>query len=313
MYLKYWNLNEEPFRQIATDRMVFMSMQYREGLARLFYLFDQKRTAGMITGPYGVGKTLTFEFLRRRALRDKAQVIQIDAIPNGSLPMARHILRCLGLPDAASTLAEALMTLQVHARQSAPRLKHTLLLVDEAQQLVEGDGFYLVHYLCNLRIGEGGEDPLFTTIIAGTDLLREAMKAQDSLRRRIQLDWRLNPLSERETVEYVQHHIAIAGAPGVKRMDAQRIAVAVALRQRLHRRGVGQFHRRNHQVLHARRPRRRPHRIGVGRELGGVEVAVGVYPGGHGGDGAMFRGWAGQLMVFSGSRACLACASSSHF
>ena len=51
MYLKYWNLNEEPFRQIATDRMVFMSMQYREGLARLFYLFDQKRTAGMITGP----------------------------------------------------------------------------------------------------------------------------------------------------------------------------------------------------------------------------------------------------------------------
>ena len=211
MYLKYWNLTEEPFRQIATDRMVFMSMQYREGLARLFYLFDQKRTAGMITGPYGVGKTLTFEFLRRRALRDKAQVIQIDAIPNGSLPMARHILRCLGLPDAASTLAEALMTLQVHARQSVPRLKHTLLLVDEAQQLVEGDGFYLVHYLCNLRIGEGGEDPLFTTIIAGTDLLREAMKAQDSLRRRIQLDWRLNPLSERETVEYVQHHIAIAG------------------------------------------------------------------------------------------------------
>jgi general secretion pathway protein A len=211
MYLKYWNLNEEPFRQIATDRMVFMSMQYREGLARLFYLFDQKRTAGMITGPYGVGKTLTFEFLRRRALRDKAQVIQIDAIPHGSLPMVRHILRCLGLPDAASTLAEALMTLQVHARQSAPRLKHTLLLVDEAQQLVEGDGFYLIHYLCNLRIGEGGEDPLFTTILAGTDLLREAMKAQDSLRRRIQLDWRLNPLSERETVEYVQHHIAIAG------------------------------------------------------------------------------------------------------
>ena len=137
MYLKYWNLNEEPFRQIATDRMVFMSMQYREGLARLFYLFDQKRTAGMITGPYGVGKTLTFEFLRRRALRDKAQVIQIDAIPNGSLPMARHILRCLGLPDAASTLAEALMTLQVHARQSVPRLKHhapreVLRGVDEA-------------------------------------------------------------------------------------------------------------------------------------------------------------------------------------
>lgn len=211
MYLKYWNLSEEPFRQIATDKMVFMSMQYREGLARLFYLFDQKRTAGMITGPYGVGKTLTFEFLRRRALRDKAQVIQVDAIPNGSLPMARHILRSLDLPDAASTLAEALMTLQSCARQPSQRLRHTLLLVDEAQQLIEGDGFYLIHYLCNLRIGEGGDEPLFTTIIAGNEQLREAMKTQDSLRRRIQLDWKLYPLTERETFEYVQHHIAVAG------------------------------------------------------------------------------------------------------
>lgn len=211
MYLSYWNLKEKPFSQIATDRMVFMTMQYREGMARLFYLFEQKRTAGMITGPYGVGKSLTFEFLRRRALRDKRSVIQVDAIPNGSLPMARHILRSLDLPDEASTLAEALMTLQSCARQSMYRLKHTLLLVDEAQQLIEGDGFYLIHYLCNLRIGEDGDESLFTTILAGTEQLHEAMKTQDSLRRRIQLDWQLKPLSERETIEYVQHHITVSG------------------------------------------------------------------------------------------------------
>ena len=213
MYDKYWNLSEEPFRQIATEKMVYMSMQYREGLARLFYLFDQRRTAGMITGPYGVGKTLTFEFLRRRAIRDKSAVIQVDAIPNGALPMARHILRSLDLPDSANTLAEALMTLQSCSRMPSFHLRHTLLLIDEAQQLVEGDGFYLAHYLCNLHItgADGVEEPLFTTIIAGTDDLREAMKSQESLRRRIQLDWRLNPLTEKETVEYVQHHISVAG------------------------------------------------------------------------------------------------------
>lgn len=215
MYEKYWNLKEEPFRQVATEKMVYMSLQYREGLARLFYLFDQQRTAGMITGPYGVGKTMTFEFLRRRAVRNKTPVIQIDAIPNGALPMARHILRSLDMPDNASTLAEALMTLQSCARTPGSKLRHTLLLVDEAQQMIEGEGFYLVHYLCNLRINVSdspeNEGPLFTIIIAGTEQLREAMKNQESLRRRIQLDWKLNPLSEHDTIEYVQHHISVAG------------------------------------------------------------------------------------------------------
>ena len=214
MYEKYWNLQEEPFRQVATEKMVYMSLQYREGLARLFYLFDQHRTAGMVTGPYGVGKTMTFEFLRRRALRTKTPVIQVDAVPNGALPMARHILRSLELPDNANTLAEALMTLQSCSRLPSSRLEHTLLLIDEAQQLAEGgEGFYLAHYLCNLRISrsDGTDEPLFTTIIAGTDDLRESMKAQESLRRRIQLDWKLNPLNEPETVEYVQHHISVAG------------------------------------------------------------------------------------------------------
>ncbi len=213
MYEKYWNLQEEPFRQVATEKMVYMSPQYREGLARLFYLFDQRRIAGMITGPYGVGKTMTFEFLRRRAMRNKTPVIQIDAIPNGALPMARHILRSLELPDEAGTLAEALMTLQSCARTHTSKFKHTLLLIDEAQQMEEGDGFYLAHYLCNLRITspQGDEGPLFTTLIAGTERLREAMKTQESLRRRIQLDWKLNPLTQTDTVEYIQHHISVAG------------------------------------------------------------------------------------------------------
>lgn len=140
-------------------------------------------------------------------------MIQIDAIPHGALPMACHILRSLELPDQASTLAEALMTLQSCARSNSPKLRHTLLLIDEAQQLIEGEGFYLAHYLCNLCIKTptGDEGPLFTVILAGTEALRDAMVNQESLRRRIQLDWKLNPLSEHDTVEYVQHHISVAG------------------------------------------------------------------------------------------------------
>ncbi|NLC80649.1 MAG: hypothetical protein GX748_05650, partial [Lentisphaerae bacterium] len=55
------------------------------------------------------------------------------------------------------------------------------------------------------------ERPLFTIILAGTDDLRDSLKNQESLRRRIQLDWRLTPLTQAQTTEYIQHHMRTVG------------------------------------------------------------------------------------------------------
>ena len=214
MYTSYWNLRESPFLNTVSDRLIYMTEQHQEGIARLYYLIDQERIAGMITGAYGVGKTMTLEYLHRRAAKAKLPVIKIDTIPNGSLPMARHILRCLNLPDQAQTLPEALMSLQAYCQSNAHSLTRSLLLLDEAHHLAPGDGFYLAHYLCNLRIPAAdnrAERPLFTIILAGTDDLRESLTKHESLRRRIQLDWRLTPLSSTQTTEYIQHHMRAVG------------------------------------------------------------------------------------------------------
>jgi general secretion pathway protein A len=214
MYTTYWNIRESPFQNIVNDRLIYMTEQHQEAIARLYYLVDQKRTAGMLTGAYGVGKTMTLEFLRRHATKEKLPVIIVDAIPHGSLPMARHILRCLNLPDNAQTLPEALMTLQSCCQNNPKHLTRSLLLIDEAHNLAMGEGFYLAHYLCNMRIPATNgqtETPLFTLILAGTDDLRTSLKSHESLRRRIQLDWQLTPLTAQQTTEYIQHHMRAAG------------------------------------------------------------------------------------------------------
>ena len=215
MYTAYWNLHESPFLNVVSDKLIYMTEQHQEGIARLYYLIDQERIAGMLTGAYGVGKTMTLEYLHRRAARAKIPVIKVDAIPNGSLPMVRHILRCLNLPDNTPSLPEALMSLQAYCQNAGSRnLVRSLLLIDEAHHLASGDGFYLAHYLCNLRIppsGSHNETPLFTIILAGTDELRTNLLQHESLRRRIQLDWRLTPLSEPQTTAYIQHHMRAVG------------------------------------------------------------------------------------------------------
>ncbi len=215
MYTQYWNLREAPFLNVVNDRLVFLTEQHQEGLARLLYLVDQGHMAGMLTGPYGIGKSLTLEQLFRHAQKIRIPTIRIDAIPDGALPMARHILRSLSIEDPVQTLPEALMLLQSYCQSNNSRnLSRHLLMIDEAHFLVSGDGFYLAHYLSNLRIpatGNRTETPLFTTILAGTEALRESIKGFESLRRRIQLDWKLTPLSPEQTTEYVQHHMRAVG------------------------------------------------------------------------------------------------------
>ena len=214
MYTRYWKLTDSPFLMTNKDSLVYMTDQYREGIARLYYLINQERIAGMLTGDFGVGKTMILHYLERQAIATGLKVIKVDAIPDGALPMARHILRCLEIEHDAPTFAEALMLLQEYLQDSSRQFERQLLLIDEAQHLASDQGFYLVHYLCNLRIREaktGVEKPLFTIILAGTEILREKVAGYESLRRRIQLDWQLRPLSCEETIGYVKYHLQATG------------------------------------------------------------------------------------------------------
>ena len=213
MYTAYWNLRESPFLNVDNEALLYPSPQLQEGVARLFYLIDQERTAGMLTGPYGVGKTFLLSCLVRRAKSLNLPIIRFDAIPDGSLPMARHILQRLEIKGDAPTLADALMLMRTRCMETERRpLSRHILLIDEAQYLTEKDGLYLVHFLCNLMTESSkGHKNLFTTILSGTPQLAESVRNYESLQRRVQLSWTLKPLDERQTIEYVQHHMRSAG------------------------------------------------------------------------------------------------------
>jgi len=209
MYQKYWNLRDLPFLNVTDDRLVYMTDQHQEGLARLVFLISEGRMAGMLSGPFGVGKSLTLELLAHHAAKIQLPVIRMDAIPGGTLPMTRYLLRLIGIAEIPQTLPDALMLLQVYCQNAANPVRR-LLLIDEAHYLAQDDGYYFAHYLCNLRIlGKEGhqEQPLFTLVLAGTEKLRETVNEYESLRRRIQLDWVLDPLNQKQSLEYVQFRI----------------------------------------------------------------------------------------------------------
>ena len=214
MYVAYWNLRERPFQNIADPRFAYLSEQQREGLARLIYVVEERKLGGVLAGPYGVGKTMILELLAEK-IRERTHVtlIQLDAPPSNTMALARQILLKLGSTAPVYDTSQALNGIQEHLVDTNPP-PHLVIIIDEAQLLRDQETFEFLHLLCNMRVrhrdGSLGDNGI-TLILSGHQNLNQQLAADTSLSQRLQFFWQLDPLDERQTVEYIQHRMRSAG------------------------------------------------------------------------------------------------------
>ncbi len=215
MYAEYWNLKSTPFLNVIDPALLYPGEQVEEAIARFFFLAESGRLAGVLVGPYGVGKsTVLKNIVTEVQSRTALPVIRMDAIPGGQLPMAQQILELMKIEAPANTLPDALMAFWKSAETKPESVTRTLLCIDEAHYLAQEGGLYLIHYLTNIRIQNRRahtEEPLFTIIMAGSPELRSAIQNEPSLSQRVQLIYELGPLSSAQTSSYIQHHMRAVG------------------------------------------------------------------------------------------------------
>ncbi len=214
MYVAYWNLRERPFQNIADIRFAYLSEQQREGLARLIYVVEERKLGGVLAGPYGVGKTMILEMLAEKIReRTHTTLIQMDAPPSNTMALARQILLKLGSTTPVCDTTQALNGIQEHLVDTTPP-PHLVIVIDEAQLLRDQETFEFLHLLCNMRVRrrDGGlGDSGITLILSGHQNLTQQLAADTSLSQRLQFFWQLEPLDERQTMEYIQHRMRSAG------------------------------------------------------------------------------------------------------
>ncbi len=214
MYAEHWNLREIPFQNVIDARYAYLSDQHREGLARLSYLALQKKLGGVLIGPYGVGKSTILELLVSQ-VRDKSdsRFLRMDYVPGTVSGLARLISRQIGCKEVPDYLADAGEIIHL-LRQQLPSLGHTVLAIDDAQMMTDPAAYHFLHLITNLTLPatrSAPATPAFTLILAGYIDVGQLVAADESLAQRLQLKWRLVPLDGRQTVEYIQHRIRVAG------------------------------------------------------------------------------------------------------
>ncbi len=210
MYIDYFKLSEPPFSLTPDPRFLFMSERHREGLAHLFYGIQQPGGFVQLTGDIGSGKTT----LCRCLVKQLPAGTDIALILNPRLTAIELLATVcdeLGVayPAEAASIKVMIDALNQRLLESHAKGRHTVLIIDEAQNLDE-DVLEQIRLLTNL---ETSKEKLLQIILIGQPELLSILKRKDlrQLAQRITARYHLLALSRSETRAYIQHRLLAAG------------------------------------------------------------------------------------------------------
>lgn len=208
MYLHFYGLTRNPFTLMPDPAFYFGSATHRLALSVLEYAIVSGADLTLISGEVGCGKTTLVRCLLDRVRRgDTVGLVSNTHHAFGDI--LSWILDAFGL-EAMGDASARYRTFVAFLREQQSRGRHVVLVVDEAQNLTLQE-LEAVRVLTNVNCE--GKQRLQVILVGQPEVRRNLHKPElRQLVQRISVDYDLRPLTRRETMDYVAHRLAIAGA-----------------------------------------------------------------------------------------------------
>ncbi|MFH1622851.1 MAG: AAA family ATPase [Candidatus Omnitrophota bacterium] len=211
MYNKYWKLDEKPFENTPNPRFMYYAQQHLEALSRILYAVVERKSAAILTGEYGCGKTVISRIITNRLLQEEAKY-NVALIVNpaiSSQDMLKEIIYQLGGEfSKGRKKRDILRILNDKLYQSLNENKHTVIIVDEAQAINDKEVFEELRLLLNFQCDDRF---LLTLLLLGQPELKEMIGSIPQLEQRFSVKYHLSSLSFEEMVNYIKHRCKTAG------------------------------------------------------------------------------------------------------
>ena len=210
MYLRFFNLREQPFNLTPDPRFLFLSRQHEEALTALTYGIHERKGFIEITGEVGTGKTLLCRALLDR-LDDTVSTALIFNSYLNEIELLQAIVNDFGLTCEETTRKGYIDVLNQYLLQEFTADRNAIVLIDEAQNL-EPRVLEQLRMLSNLETERG---KLLQVVLVGQPELRDRLATPQlrQLDQRIALRFHIHGLTRAETLQYITHRLTVAGAP----------------------------------------------------------------------------------------------------
>ncbi len=208
MYTSFYKFNTKPFQISSDPKFLWLGEKHKEALATLKYGILDNKGFLLLTGDVGTGKTTLIHSL----IESLGDDIIYASVPDPSLSkldFLNYIAYEFGMEQEFSSKGKFLTQFRKFLVEAYEDKKKVLLIIDEAQLLTQ-ELLEEIRLLSNI---EKSHTKLINIFFVGQNEFNEILnKVQNrAVRQRLTLNYNIDPLTPRETTDYIKFRLKIAG------------------------------------------------------------------------------------------------------
>lgn len=209
MYTEFYQLEEKPFQISSDPKYLWLGEKHKEALATLKYGVLDNKGFLLLTGDVGTGKTTLIHSL----IESLSDDIIYASVPDPALPKQdffNFISMEFGIEQRFETKGDFLVRFREFLLSAYDDEKKVLLIIDEAQLMTQ-ELLEEIRLLSNI---EKTHTKLINIFFVGQNEFNESLKLPQNraVRQRLTLNYNIDPLTPKETANYVKYRLKIAGA-----------------------------------------------------------------------------------------------------
>jgi general secretion pathway protein A len=211
MYEPYWRLTRKPFDSGVDPASYYPDEVHQAALLKLRYALESHCGGALLAGPAGSGKTLLVRLLAERLNETFRPLVHLvyPAMPTVELLAYIADEFAPAQRPSSTNLDESVRRIQRALTDNAAQGRRAVLVIDEAHLVDSPRTFEALRLLLNFEVK--GQSAL-TLLLVGQPAVLPMIDRLPQLDERLGVKCLLRPLSIEETMGYVQHRLAWAGA-----------------------------------------------------------------------------------------------------